>query len=259
MAPVSPPTLRCALLCLAATAGTCATAQADIPAPSPRWGLEIKRQNTGRGTPEESTKTTLRLERYPGGEVALLRLDIPLPDAKTDFAGSPFDPHLGDIKFRVVAATREWGGLPWSPRMELTLPTAHPQSLGGGKLQLMAGARTSGRWQRLDTPTQQLQWGVLLQQTVSLAGDPHAKDVNNTKLELEALSTWTSGYSLKFTLKPVVDWVMDGNTGAVAELEGGVRLDAGWRLALMGGARAWGPAVAGTYGKRLELTLGRRF
>ena len=73
------------------------------------------------------------------------------------------------------------------------------------------------------------------------------------------LNAWSSGYALKFTLKPVIDWVMDGRTGAVCELEGSVALAHGWRLVLMGGLRAWGPAVAGTYGKRLELTVGRRF
>ena len=172
---------------------------------------------------------------------------------------APSTPRLGDIKFRLVARTRDWNGMPWSPRMEVTLPTANPESLGGGKLQLMVGARTSGKLEPLDSVTQKFTWGVLLQQTVSLAGDPATKDVNNTKFELEALDTWASGWSLKFTLKPTVDWVMDGEVGGVGELEGGVRLRDGWRLALMAGARAWGPAVAGTYGKRLELTAGRRF
>jgi hypothetical protein len=240
--PRSRPRRTAACLAVALAAGVaCAADESAEHSARPHWGFELKRQNTGRGTPEESTKTTLRLENYPDGELALVRLDVPLPDAKTDFAGSPFDPRLGDIKVRLVARTREWGGMPWSPRTELTLPTAHPQSLGGGKVQLMLGVRTFGRLQWLDLGERHVTWAVLLQQTASIAGDPAAKDVNNTKFELEALSAWRSGYTLKFTLKPTIDWVMDGQAGAVVELEGGVALPDGWRMLLMGGVRAWGP------------------
>ncbi|NML43186.1 hypothetical protein HHL11_05445 [Ramlibacter sp. G-1-2-2] len=233
-------------LLLVAAGGACADE-------GPRWGVELKRQNTGRGTPEEQTRTTLRFESYATGPFVLVRLDLPFPDAKQDFGGSPFDPRLGDIKLRADPQPLRLGDVPWTPRVELTMPTANPDSLGARKWQLGLGARTSGPL------AQQFTYGLLLQQNLAVAGASDAKDINNTKAELEVLDTWASGHSLKFTLKPVVDWVMDGQTGAVAEIEGGRRFANGWRWTLMGGLRAWGPAVAGTYGKRIELTVGHRF
>jgi hypothetical protein len=236
------------------------TFAAEPPAGAgPRWNFEVKRQNTDRGTESESTKTTLRLERYLQGAITALRLDVPLPDAKTTFAGDPFDPRLGDLKIRAVWRSLDIAGMPWSPRAELTFPTADPETLGSRKYQVMVGARTSGRLRQLDSSAQQFSYGVLLQQTFSIAGDADAKDINYSKLELELLDTWKSRYFLKLTVKPVVDWVKDGNTGAVAELEGAMSFGGGWRTALMAGTRVWGPAVASTYGARLELTVGRRW
>jgi hypothetical protein len=183
---------------------------------------------------------------------------VPLPDEQTDFGGSPLHPRLGDIKFRLVGQDLHWGSVPWSPRTEITFPTAHPASLGSGKLQLMVGARTTAPLAQLGDGTHRLSYGLLIQQSNSVAGDAAAKDINNTKVELELLDTWQPACTMKLTLKPVVDWVMDGQTGAVAEWEIGVGLAGGWRVLLMLGARAWGASVAGTYSRRVEFTVGRR-
>lgn len=250
--------LSAALLCLSA----CVCAQgAGAPAvESPvRWGWQVKRQNTDRGEPGESTKTTLRIEHYPQAGVALLRFDLPLPDEQSDFSGSPLHPRLGDIKFRVVGHDLHWGSVPWAPRAELTLPTASPESLGAGKVQLMVGARTAARLAQSADGVHRWSGGLLIQQANSVAGDAAAKDINNTKVELELIYAWQKDYVVKVTAKPVVDWVMNGQSGAVIEWEGGVNFAGGWHATLMLGARAWGEAVAGTYGKRFELTLGRRF
>lgn len=226
----------------------------------PRLGWQVKRQNTGRGTPGESTKTTLRFEAYPAdGAISLVRFDVPLPDGKTDFEGSPLNPRLGDVKFRLVGRPLHWGSVPWSLRAELTFPTANPESLGGGKLQLMLGARTSAALPQPNDGEHRLSYGVLIQQNKAIAGNPGTKDVNYTKAEFELLDTWRRDWTLKATLKPVIDWVVDGETGAVFELEGGVSLAGGWRWTLMLGARAWGEPVASTYGKRIELSVGRRY
>jgi hypothetical protein len=43
--------------------------------------VELKRQATSRGTPEETTKTNLKFDYFPEeGIVALLRLELPFPD-----------------------------------------------------------------------------------------------------------------------------------------------------------------------------------
>ncbi len=63
--------------------------------------IELKRWLTSRGTPDESTRTIVRVDRLLDGPVALLRLDVSFPDEATDFNGDPFNPRLGDIKARV--------------------------------------------------------------------------------------------------------------------------------------------------------------
>ena len=64
--------------------------------------FEFKRQNTSRGTPEETTKTNLKFDYFPPeGVVSLLRLELPFPDKTTTFAGNAFDPAFGDAKTRV--------------------------------------------------------------------------------------------------------------------------------------------------------------
>jgi hypothetical protein len=83
--------------------------------------------------------------------------------------------------------------------------------------------------------------------------------VNYTKFELALRDVWRKVYSLKLTAKPVIDWVQDGKTGAVAELEGAVTLQHNWKLQLMLGGRLWGEGVPSTYGTRVELTLGHTF
>jgi hypothetical protein len=98
----------------------------------------------------------------------------------------------------------------------------------------------------------------LIQQTVSVAGDENRTDINYTKFELALRDVW-GDYSVKLTLKPVIDWEQNGQTGAVTELEGGVKFAHGWYGTLMLGHRTWGGSVPSTYGTRVEFTLGRRF
>jgi len=225
----------------------------------PEWGIEVKRQNTDRATASESTKTTVRIERYWDGPVTLFRLDLPFPDDKTSFEGDPFNPRPGDAKIRVGLASLPIEAHPWSPFFELTFPTANPESLGSGKYQFSAGIKTTFplgvRWGE----GHRWSWGMLAQQVVSFAGDEAAKDVNYSKFELSLRDQWPRPFTLKATLKPVVDWVKDGKTGAVTEIEGEWKFAGHWEFTLMGGTRTWGPAVASTYGKRIEITLRREF
>lgn len=230
------------------------------PGADTRWRFELKRQNTDRDTPGESSRTTVRLEALPGeGSVALWRLDLPFPDEKDSFSGSPFDPRLGDIKVRARLRPTDVGGLPLAFFSELTFPTANPKELGQGKYQVMAAVETTLPLESLSSASHQLTFSPQVQQVVSVAGDPERKDINYTKLELALRDVWRKLYSLKFTAKPVIDWVQDGKTGAVGELEGGVTLAGDWRVLLMLGWRLWGEGVPTTYGTRVELTLGKTF
>jgi hypothetical protein len=243
-----------------ASAPTDQSGEAEKPKPAPRWKIELKRQVTDHGTEGETTDSKVRLEAYPDGAVAMLRLDLPFPDADTDFEGDPYHPRLGDIKVRAKARAFHAGGLPLSPYIELTFPTANPKTLGQGKYQVMAGVETSFNIAsfNIGSSTHRLSFAPLVEQTVSVAGDSDFKNINYTKLELALRDAWRN-YGIKLTLKPVIDWEQDGLTGAVMELEGRVSFRAGWAVQLMLGHRVWGGSVPSTYGTRVELTLGRTF
>jgi hypothetical protein len=262
------------VVALAVHSCTCVAAVAQVPsddsedddapaleAPRHRWGLEAKRQATSRGTPSETTKTSFKFEHYPDGAIALLRLEVPFPDDKSDFAGSPLDPRLGDIKMRVGWRALSVAQVPWSPYAEITLPTANPSSLGSGKVQITAGIQTlvpwpaAAAWPLMNRPF----FSALAEQVFSVAGDGGRQNIHYTKLELGIRDSWRQTYSLKLTFKPVIDWQQDGRTGAVAELEGGASAGADWRVSLMIGSLLWGEGVPSTYSKRVELKANRKF
>ena len=152
-------------------------------------------------------------------------------------------------------------GKPTTSFLELTFPTAHPESQGTGKYQLSAGVKAAlvQSSAPLLTGASRQAMSLQVQQVVSFAGDPARSDINQTKLELEWRDTWAAGHYVKATAKPVVDWVGDSRTGAVLELEGGWTVDPRWSLALMAGGRLWGEGVPSTYSKRVELKLVCRF
>jgi hypothetical protein len=239
----------------------------DESKPPPRgegWHgrIELKRQNTSRGTPEESTKTTLRVETFFTGPVEVLRFDFPFPDEKTDFGGSPFDPRLGDIKTRLRFRPLQASSYSVPSVVEVTFPTADPESLGSGKYQLSAGIRMLApvSLPAIDRTSHTSRLEAEVQQVNSIGGDPERKDINYTKFELRFYDVWRKTYTLKLKLKPVVDWNLDGDTGAVSEVEGGLFFARDWRAWLMLGGRVWGPSgIASTYDTRVELGVARTF
>jgi hypothetical protein len=222
-----------------------------------QWRIELKRQSTARGTPSESTKTNLKIEMLPDGPVRLLRLELPFPDEKTSFEGSPFNPRLGDIKTRLGFKAVRLLGTPWTTFIELTFPTADPETLGSGKYQVTLGTETSRPLISIDTASSTHRWflAALIEQVVSVAGDPDTKNINYTKFELGVGDVWRQDYSGKLTVKPVIDWEQDAKTGAVAELEGAINVSSNWRVTLMLGGQLWGTGVPSTYSKRVELKI----
>lgn len=227
----------------------------------PAWKgrVELKRENTDRGTDGEKTKTTFRMEAYPDeGLITLVRLDLPFPDAQTDFEGSAFDPQLGDVKARVGFAPFALGAFRLATHLEVALPTANPEDAGSGKVQVTGGLRTTFALPVALADHHRAVFSPLLEQVVSVAGDPARKDVNYTKVELTLRDLWDRNW-VKLTLKPIADWEQDGKTGAVAEVEVGLGFAQRWVTWLMLGHRLWGEGVAGTYGTRVTLGVARMF
>jgi len=224
--------------------------------------IELKRQATARGTPEETTKTNLKFDYFPQADVvSLLRLELPFPDDKTTFAGSILNPDFGDAKIRVGFRAVEMLTKPVTSFVELTFPTADPESQGTGKYQFSAGAKTVFPLPpgpaSFGAPKQS--FSVQVQQVFSFAGDPARKDINQTKFELEWRDAWPSGHYAKATAKPVIDWIGNGQTGAVLEVEYGFPLDPRWGLAVMAGGLLWGEGVPSTYSTRGEIKLVYRY
>jgi hypothetical protein len=224
--------------------------------------LEIKRQNTSRGTPDESTQTTLRVETFFDGVISALRIDAPLPDEKTDFEGDIFRPQLGDVKVRARFRPLKSGEYTFPSFVEAIFPTADPGSVGSGKYQLSGGIRMIAPF---DLPAarpkdHKAQFEIEASQTVSIAGDEARKDINYTKLELTFYDVWRQRYTMKLKLKPSVDWMQDGKTGSVGEIEAGLLFARHWRTWLMLGHRLSGPeGIRGTYDTRIEVGLARTY
>jgi len=273
-------TLAAAVLLTALANGAPCRAQAppgpSPPAPSPveiqddqpvRGGkdrtfrAELRREFTNRGTPDETTKTTVRLTAYLRGAVSQLRLDLPFPDAETDFSGNITEPRLGDVKLRTTFRDLRAGTLALSTFLEMTFPTANPTSLGSGKYQVSAGARTVVPFTLGETPpvSHRLTFRPLVQQYVSVAGDPDYKDINNTRLQVGLRDTWRKKGWFGATLKTTVDWVQDGATGAVGEVEVGAFLGRVLSVWVIGGARLWGGSVPGTYDHRVSIAMAGDF
>ena len=261
-------------LCLCVAAASAARAAGDesagddsgsaAPSPAPKYRhlVELKRSATDRGTSDETTKTNLKFDYLlTDGAVSFLRLELPFPDKKTTFEGSPFNPALGDIKTRIGWRAVDVGGRPTTSFLELTYPTANPSSLGAGKYQVSVGAEMSFRLgsgpTSVGSPVERVL--VQIQQVVSFAGDDTRKDIDQTKFEVTWRNTWKSGNYAKATAKPVIDWVGGGQTGAVLELEGGWAADRHWTLVLLGGGLLWGQGVPGTYGTRVEAKAVYRY
>lgn len=240
-----------------------ASPDSESPIPSHDWHgrIELKRQNTERGTTDESTKTTLRIESFFKGPIRLLRVDLQFPDEKTSFEGQPFNPRLGDIKVRVGFQPLKASDFSFPSFIEVTLPTADPDSLGSGKYQLSAGLRmlTPVSLPLVDHASHTSVFEAEMQQVNSIGGDPSRNDINYTKFEFTLYDIWCKKYTLKLKLKPTVDWMKD-ETGAVFEVEGGLLFARNWRTWLMVGRRISGPSgVSNTYGKRLEIGVARTF
>jgi hypothetical protein len=272
---IAPGQAACLLAMLVAAANCAAASDADGatfqdptldseavgPSPGHTVRIELRRQNTDRGTADESSKTTLRLETALQGPVARLRLDLQFPDDKTTFSGDPFQPRMGDTKLRAYFRPFRAGNTQVVPDIELTFPTADPSSLGAGKYQFSAALHSVARAPAFIAGSGQhrirYEWDV--RQTVSVAGDASRQDINNTKPELALRDSIGSRHWLKLTFKPTIDWVQSGKTGAVLELEGGWSASPDWRFSMMGGGLLWGEGVPGTYHRRLELVAGHVF
>ena len=220
---------------------------------------ELRRQWTDRGTPEESSRTTLRMEVAPHEFLSLIRLDIPFIDKDN---GDPLTPKLGDIQNKLVSSHIPLGDVKLDGVFQTTFPTAQPESLGQGKYQLGPGFEfIFPLWgsNRGDAPTS---WTAgfkpWVEQNFSVAGSPDFKNINYTYSELELSAKWKKKLTLKLTPKPVYNWEKD-DSGAVIELETDWNFTRRWYADLVLGHGLWGVGAPTTYNSKILIALGFNF
>ena len=220
------------------------------------WHLELKRQWTNRGTPQENSKTTLRLEATPREYLSLVRVDIPFVDEKN---GDPLTPHLGDIVFKLETVPWDLGVTKWQALLETTFPSAQPESLGTGKYQLTPGTEIwVPIWSSVVTigpPVWQTGVKPLVEQFVSVAGDPSRADIDYTQMEFPLEGSWNWKVSLKLNPKFMVNYVGGVSSGAVFEFEPRWYINRRWELDLTLGHLLWGAGTPGTYQKKVEFSV----
>jgi hypothetical protein len=228
-------------------------------APKLNWGLELKRQFTDRATPQESSRTTVRMEVTPQDfSLSLVRVDVPFVDKKN---GDAFGPRLGDLSTKLVSRRISWRGLRLDGTFETTFPSAQPQSLGNGKYQLgpgfdlifpllNAGQDAARDWQ--------MKFDLFTKQVFSVAGDSDFKDINYTRAEPGLMAVWRGKLLLGLTPKLVYDWEQD-QSGAVIELESDWNINRHWRLDLVLGHGLWNTSVPTGYESKIEFSVRYNF
>jgi hypothetical protein len=219
------------------------------------WHVELKRQFTERGTPEESSRTTLRIEATPSSDMSLVRVETPFVDQVN---GNPTSPHLEDIKLKLVSQSIPLQSLALAAVFETTFPTAQPESFGSGKYQLGPGAELLIPLSGANPGVAPRPWSTSvkpwIEQNFSVAGNESRQDLNSTKLELELKAEWRKKLILKLTPKFVFDWEQ-GESGAVLELEGGWNFSRRWRTTLTLGLGLWNTDVPATYDRKIEWAV----
>jgi hypothetical protein len=232
--------------------------------PSMVGKIELKREFTNRATPEESSRTTLRVEAgIKKGLVSLLRIDIPFVDKQTGDYGDITKQGLGDIKFRVGFCSIPLGTTRLSPLIDVTFPTAVEPELGSGQLQLAPGLRLIVpiplQWLGASAERLEGSFETQVQQFFSISNDEDFKAINYTKLELTFRTLWLKRFWLSLMPKMALDWEQEKKTGGVLELEGGWLINPRWRTWLKIGHGLWGAGVPSTYGTRTEVGVSLTF
>jgi hypothetical protein len=232
-------------------------ADAAAPGAPPNGHLvEVKVASTNRGSPGESSRTTLRSEVRPGeGPLTALRLDLPWVNKNNDFVSDPGNAGLGDLAVKATFRVPGVGSVRLSPYLEVKLPSAQPSALGSGKVVAVPGLVAS-RPLPVTTGGRAVQAEVELSANASVAGDPERADVGYATLEAKVRTSFSAATSVEWVVKPSVDWAQGRQWAGVAEAT--FEWTPGpWRLALKVGRRLWGGAVGGSYDDKLELAARR--
>ncbi|HTP50047.1 MAG TPA: hypothetical protein VMK42_05060 [Anaeromyxobacteraceae bacterium] len=217
--------------------------------PSVAAQLELKRAMTDRAATDQRSQWTLRTNVLLDSPVSLVRLDIPFVDKNNSFSSDPANVGLGDLKTRVGFAPIPVPAVPLSFFFDFIFPTGG--SLGNGKYQLCPGLSSAIRLASWRTPV--FRFLPLVEQYVSIAGDPNRSDIDYTSFELKVEALWPKALALSMNAKPVIDWVHGAQSAAVLDSQVDWIASTHWRVWVKYGFRLWGARLPTTYDGQLEI------
>src|SRR5262249_53072577 len=147
----------------------------------------------------------------------------------------------------------------WQFLLQTTFPTAQPESLGTGKYQLTPGTEVwvpiwASSLENHAPPVWKIGVQPLVEQFVSVAGDPSRSDIDYTKIETQFQAGWRNKIKLELNPKFTVNYVGGVSSGAVFEFEPYWYINQHWRLDLILGHGMWGVGEPGTYRNKVEIS-----
>lgn len=219
--------------------------------------VEIKRENTDHGTDDARTGTPVQVEYYPKSATVLswvVTVNVP-DDTKSKLW---IDPSLGDLEAGVRLKPIMAGSQPLFARLDFIVPTASPARLGNGKWEAEPGLFAIWSLPAYLNRGTEAVFRAQVRQIFSFAGDSDRKNINRTAFEFAYRELWGAWYA-KTYLKPNVDWIQHGKTGADLELEAGRDIGKGWAAWVNVGHSLWGLGTSGIYGLQGTLGVGRNF
>jgi hypothetical protein len=223
---------------------------------APTRKIELRQDFVDHGTPEESTRSQLRIDLRPE-PLALLRFEIPFVAKNMSAGGDLGTEGLGDIKVRLGLRSIDRPGYAVFPLLDLVFPTAKQEPLGTGKYQLGPGLRVALPVAEpvfaAFADTREIQFQMQLQQFFSVAGESDRKSINYTRLELALETVWRKEYWLNLEPKLTCDWEQNRKIGGILEVEVGKTFSPRWRGWLKSGVGLWGHRVPGTYDTLLQI------
>ncbi|WP_447983149.1 hypothetical protein [Nitrospira sp. Nam74] len=161
---------------------------------------------------------------------------------------------LGDLFVRTGARLYTVPGYAFFAAADFTFPTATSTQLGLGKYTVSPTGATARVFPDIDS----LLFAVL-QQQLSIGGDPSRRDVSLSRLSLLFNTIWTERWYTQIQAVGQLDWQRDAKSSLTLEFEGGHRLTREWLLWVRPGVGVLGRDVIGAYEWSVEVGFRRMF
>ena len=184
----------------------------------------------------------------------LLRVDVPEFWTDPNLPGTSNQSGMTDLFVRAGGRVYQIPGYAVFAAMDFTFPTAVYPALGFGKYTIGPTVATARVFPHLDS----FIFGIL-QNQVSVGGDPSRKDVDFLRLNIIWNTVWAERWWTQASANFDVDWERKARTGMTLEFEGGWSITQDWRVFLHPGVGLWGRDLAGNYDWIMQVGVRRMF